>query len=118
MEKIVIHRPGGYGQLKLESHPDPTPQPGDDGGERASLVVSIGEVSAFCRASATKAEPRSGDDGGGEAVGGGCAMVDWDRCRASAAATMAAPPPNRMGDAGGCGSIIFVADDAGRVGVP
>jgi NADPH:quinone reductase-like Zn-dependent oxidoreductase len=29
MHKIVIHAPGGYGQLKWEEHPDPTPGPGE-----------------------------------------------------------------------------------------
>lgn len=29
MRKIVIHRPGGYEQLKIEEHPDPDPGPGD-----------------------------------------------------------------------------------------
>ncbi|MBI2068975.1 MAG: zinc-binding dehydrogenase [Elusimicrobia bacterium] len=29
MEKIVIHRPGGFGELRLETHPDPAPGPGE-----------------------------------------------------------------------------------------
>ena len=29
MRKVVIHRPGGYGQLKIEEHPDPVPQRGE-----------------------------------------------------------------------------------------
>src|SRR4051794_25800365 len=29
MRKIVIHRPGGYGVLKLETHPEPEPGPGE-----------------------------------------------------------------------------------------
>lgn len=29
MQKVVIHRPGGYEQLKLEEHPDPAPAPGE-----------------------------------------------------------------------------------------
>lgn len=29
MKRIVIHRPGGFGRLKLEEHPDPDPGPGE-----------------------------------------------------------------------------------------
>ena len=29
MKKIVIHKPGGYRQLVIEEHPDPTPGPGE-----------------------------------------------------------------------------------------
>jgi len=29
MQKIVIHRPGGYERLRLETHPDPIPGPGE-----------------------------------------------------------------------------------------
>jgi NADPH:quinone reductase-like Zn-dependent oxidoreductase len=29
MRKIVIHRPGGYGRLRLETHPDPAPGTGE-----------------------------------------------------------------------------------------
>jgi NADPH:quinone reductase-like Zn-dependent oxidoreductase len=29
MRKVVIHAPGGYGQLKIERHPTPTPSPGE-----------------------------------------------------------------------------------------
>ena len=44
MHKIVIHRPGGYGQLKLESHPDL--HPGD--GEVLINVDAIGVNYADC----------------------------------------------------------------------
>jgi NADPH:quinone reductase-like Zn-dependent oxidoreductase len=27
--KVVVHRPGGYGRLRLEEHPDPAPGPGE-----------------------------------------------------------------------------------------
>ena len=29
MKKIVIHRPGGYARLVLETHPDPLPGPAE-----------------------------------------------------------------------------------------
>ncbi|MCW8845570.1 MAG: alcohol dehydrogenase catalytic domain-containing protein, partial [Gammaproteobacteria bacterium] len=29
MKKIVIHKPGSYGRLKIETHPDPRPGPGE-----------------------------------------------------------------------------------------
>ncbi|MGC4090518.1 MAG: alcohol dehydrogenase catalytic domain-containing protein [Polyangiaceae bacterium] len=29
MNKIVVHRPGGFSRLKLESHPTPEPGPGE-----------------------------------------------------------------------------------------
>jgi synaptic vesicle membrane protein VAT-1 len=29
VKKIVIHKPGGYGRLQLEEHPDPVPGPGE-----------------------------------------------------------------------------------------
>ena len=29
MQKIVIPRPGGYARLQIETHPDPTPGPGE-----------------------------------------------------------------------------------------
>jgi synaptic vesicle membrane protein VAT-1 len=28
MKKVIVHRPGGFGRLKLEDHPDPVPGPG------------------------------------------------------------------------------------------
>jgi synaptic vesicle membrane protein VAT-1 len=29
MRKVVIHRPGGYERLRLETHPEPAPGPGE-----------------------------------------------------------------------------------------
>lgn len=44
MEKIVIHRPGGYSRLVLEYHPDPKPGPG----EVLVAVRSVGVNYADC----------------------------------------------------------------------
>ena len=37
MKKIVIHKPGGYEQLAIEQHPDPTPGPND-------VIVSVNAI--------------------------------------------------------------------------
>ena len=44
MRKIVIHRPGGYRRLVIESHPDPAPGPG----QVAITVAAIGINFADC----------------------------------------------------------------------
>ena len=44
MRKVVIHRPGGYGRLRIEEHPDPTP----GAGEVLLDVTAIGVNYADC----------------------------------------------------------------------
>lgn len=44
MRRVVIHRPGGYDRLELETHPDPQPGPG----ETAIDVEAIGVNYADC----------------------------------------------------------------------
>ena len=44
MRKVVIHRPGGHGQLRLETHPDPAP----GAGEVRIAVTHIGVNYADC----------------------------------------------------------------------
>jgi synaptic vesicle membrane protein VAT-1 len=43
MHKIVIHRPGGYEQLKYEEHPDPTPGKGEVLIETSSIGVNYAD---------------------------------------------------------------------------
>jgi NADPH:quinone reductase-like Zn-dependent oxidoreductase len=43
MHKIVIHRPGGYEQLKYEEHPDPTPGQGEVLIETSSIGVNYAD---------------------------------------------------------------------------
>jgi NADPH:quinone reductase-like Zn-dependent oxidoreductase len=43
MHKIVIHRPGGYEQLKYEEHPDPAPGPGEVLIETTSIGVNYAD---------------------------------------------------------------------------
>lgn len=43
MHKIVIHRPGGYEQLKYEEHSDPTPGPGEVLIETAAVGVNYAD---------------------------------------------------------------------------
>ena len=44
MRQVVVHRPGGYGRLRIEEHPDPSPGPG----EVLVDVESIGVNFADC----------------------------------------------------------------------
>jgi len=44
MRKVVIHRAGGYERLKLETHPDPTPGPGEVLVATEAIGVNFAEV--------------------------------------------------------------------------
>ncbi len=44
MRKIVIHRPGGYGQLKLEEHPTPQPGPGEVRVEITAAGINYADI--------------------------------------------------------------------------